>query len=61
NNAKEIVSKLKKLDFDIDLLSDYDIYHKESNIVILGYTAINTNNIKNGLEIINKIINENSN
>ena len=61
NNAKNIINNLRNLDFDIDLLSDYDKDNKESNIVILGYTAISIENIKKGLEIIYNEIKNGSN
>ena len=61
NNSKNIINNLRNLDFDIDLLSDYDKDNKESNIVILGYTAISIENIKKGLEIIYNEIKNGSN
>lgn len=51
---KEIKERLLSKDIKIQLLSDFDINKKDSKTLILGYTAISLDKIKEGIEIIKK-------
>ncbi|RIA78280.1 GntR family transcriptional regulator/MocR family aminotransferase [Anaeroplasma bactoclasticum] len=53
---KEIKDILKEKGIHIQLLSDFDINHKDSKTLILGYTAISKENIIKGIQIIKDAI-----
>lgn len=53
NTIKE---RLKENGIHIQFLSDFDINHKNTKTLILGYTAISLDNIKKGIEVLKKCI-----
>ena len=55
-DTKLIKNNLLKKGVNISILSDYDIYRKEYNKIIIGYTSINEDLIDDGMkEIIKEI------
>ena len=55
-NDSEIKEVLKNNKIKISLLSDYDINKKDSKILILGYTAIPLDKIKDGINTLAKAL-----
>ena len=53
---KEIKDKLKNKGIQIQLLSDFDINHKDSKTLILGYTAISKEALEQGIKIIKEAL-----
>lgn len=56
-NPKLIKESLLNKGINISILSDYDINHRDSNILIIGYTSINEDLIEDGVrEIIKELL-----
>ena len=56
NVDNSLLKKLKDNDINIEALSSFDINKEKSNYLILGYTAINIDEIEKGIGKLKKII-----